>query len=188
MTQRKTNGREPVQGLDATDRNILELLQVDARLPQAEIARRVGLSAASVNERIHKLAERGVIRGVVALLDDRGVGNDITAFIEVFIEHPRYEKEFVELVQGLDEVQECHYVTGEFSCLVKVKVSDRSALRSLVLDRLNALDGVRQTRTMIVLETAKETSRVPLHQGLHESENDAAGRAATRRTRAKEAR
>jgi len=149
--------------LDLKDRHILEMLQVDAKTSQAEIARRVGLSAASVNERIHKLEQKGVVRKYVALLDDRKVGNDITAFIEVFIEHPRHEGPFVRLTRELAEVQECHYVTGEFSCLLKVKVPDRSSLRELVLDRINALEGVRQTKTLIVLETAKEETRVALN-------------------------
>jgi len=149
--------------LDLKDRHILEMLQVDAKTSQAEIARRVGLSPASVNERIHKLEQKGVIRKYVALLDDRKAGNDITAFIEVFIEHPRHEDGFVRLTRELAEVQECHYVTGEFSCLLKVKVPDRTSLRELVLDRINALEGVRQTKTMIVLETAKEETRVALN-------------------------
>jgi len=149
--------------LDLKDRHILEMLQVDAKTSQAEIARRVGLSPASVNERIHKLEQKGVIRKYVALLDDRKAGSDITAFIEVFIEHPRHEDGFVRLTRELAEVQECHYVTGEFSCLLKVKVPDRSSLRELVLDRINALEGVRQTKTLIVLETAKEETRVALN-------------------------
>lgn len=149
--------------LDLKDRQILEMLQVDAKTSQAEIARRVGLSPASVNERIHKLEQKGVIRKYVALLDDRKAGNDITAFIEVFIEHPRHEDAFVRLTRELAEVQECHYVTGEFSCLLKVKVPDRASLRELVLDRINALEGVRQTKTMIVLETAKEETRLALN-------------------------
>jgi Lrp/AsnC family leucine-responsive transcriptional regulator len=148
--------------MDGRDRQILEFLQADAKISQAEVARRVGLSPASVNERIRKLEKSGVIRGWVVLLDDRKVGNEITAFIEVFIEHPRQERTFVDLMKRLDEVQECHYVAGDFSCLVKVKVPDRIALRELVLDRLNALDGVRQTRTLIVLETAKEDTRMSL--------------------------
>jgi Lrp/AsnC family transcriptional regulator, leucine-responsive regulatory protein len=148
--------------IDEKDRMMLDLLQGDAKIPQAEIARAVGLSPASVNERIRRLEQGGVIKGWVALLDDQKVGNEITAFVEVFIEHPRHESEFVALMRSLDEVQECHYVAGEFSCMVKIKVPDRQALRELVLDRLNSLDGVRQTRTLIVLETAKETSRMPL--------------------------
>jgi Lrp/AsnC family leucine-responsive transcriptional regulator len=148
--------------IDQKDRQILESLQRDAKLPQAEIARRVGLSPASVNERIHKLEQQGIIRKYVALLDDQKAGSEITAFIEVFIEHPRHEGPFVRLTRELDQVQECHYVTGEFSCLLKVKVADRVALRELVLDRINALEGVRQTKTMIVLQTAKEETSLAL--------------------------
>ena len=89
----------------------------------------------------------------------------------------------VELMRSLDEVQECHYVAGEFSCLVKVKVPDRQALRELVLDRLNSLDGVRQTRTLIVLETAKETTRMALGRGASPAPADGAGRKKARETR-----
>ena len=148
--------------MDLRDRQILSHLQADAKTPQAEIAKRIGLSPASVNERIHKLEQRGVIRKYVALLDDQKSGNDITAFIEVFIEHPKHEEAFVKLMRELEEVQECHYVTGEFSCLLKVKVPDRGSLRELVLDRINALDGIRQTKTLIVLETAKEETKLAL--------------------------
>ncbi len=115
--------------MDQKDRQILEVLQEDAKTAQAEIARRVGLSPASVNERIHKVEQQGIIRRYVAILDDRKAGKDITAFIEVFIEHPRHEEAFIKLTRELEEVQEVHYVTGEFSCLLKVKVPDRVALR-----------------------------------------------------------
>ena len=151
-----------IRTLDARDYQVLGLLQADAKLPQAEIAGRIGLSLAAVNERIKKLERQGFVRRYVALLDDQKVGLDVTAFVEVFLEHPRHERAFVELMQNLDEVMECHYVTGEFSCLLKVRVPDRQALRKLVLDRINGLRGVRQTRTLIVLETAKETPAVQL--------------------------
>ncbi len=148
--------------MDKIDLQILDAVQTDARIHQAELGRRVGLSAASVNERIHKLERLGVIRGYVALLDDLKLGRDMAAFIEVDIEHPRYEKAFLDLMIKLTEVQECHHVAGDFSCLLKVRVSDRRALRELVLDRINSLPGVRQTRTILVLGTTKETTRLSL--------------------------
>lgn len=148
--------------IDATDIAVLASLQGDAKMPQAAIARRVGLSVAAVNERIRKLEARGVIRRYAALLDEAAVGLGITAFVEVSIERPRHERAFVALMERLDEVMECHYVTGEFSCLLKVRVADRQALRTLLLDRINAHEGVRQTRTLMVLETAKETPAMPL--------------------------
>ena len=149
--------------LDEIDFALLRNLQEHARISNVELADRIGLSPAPCLRRVQALERAGVIRKYVALLDDRKAGSDITAFIEVFIEHPRHEDSFVRLTRELAEVQECHYVTGEFSCLLKVKVPDRSSLRELVLDRINALEGVRQTKTLIVLETAKEETRVALN-------------------------
>ena len=149
------------QVLDDRDQKILALVQRDAKLPQAEIARRVGLSTAAVNERLRKLENAGVIRHYVAVVDPRSVGMSITAFVEVFIEHPRHEAVFIERLLGLDEVLEVHHVTGEFSLLLKVRVRDMEGLQQLLLHQLNAQEGVRQTRTVMVLSTVKEESFIP---------------------------
>jgi Lrp/AsnC family leucine-responsive transcriptional regulator len=149
------------QEIDAKDRAILSLVQRDAKLQQAEIARRVGLSAAAVNERLKKLDASGVIRHYAAVVDPHALGSGITAFVEVFIEQPRFERDFIERVRALEEVQECHYITGEFSLLLKVRVRDMAELRDLLLHQFNAMEGVRQTRTIMVLSTAKEEGYVP---------------------------
>jgi Lrp/AsnC family leucine-responsive transcriptional regulator len=150
-----------IQKLDARDRGILALVQKDANLAQSEIARRVGLSTAAVNERLKKLEHAGVIRRWVAQVDPVAAGAPMAAFVEVFIEHPRYEASFVEKVRKLDEVQECHHVTGESSLLLKVRVPDVAALQDLLLRKINAHEGVRQTRTVMVLSTEKEESFIP---------------------------
>jgi Lrp/AsnC family leucine-responsive transcriptional regulator len=150
-----------IQALDSKDSRILALVQRDAKLAQAEIAKRVGLSAAAVNERLRKLERAGVIRRYAAIVEPRAVGATLTAFVEVFIEHPRHEPAFIERMLKLDEVQECHYVTGEFSLLLKVRVRDVQTLQELLLRRLNGLEGVRQTRTVMVLSTLKEECFVP---------------------------
>lgn len=148
------------QSLDDKDRQILALVQRDAKLAQAEIARRVGLSPAAVNERLKKLENSGVIRRSVAIVDPMVVGASVTAFVEVFMEHPRYEGAFLDHVLELDEVQECHHITGEFSLLLKVRVADMEALRDLLLHHFNGMEGVRQTRTIMVLSTVKEETYV----------------------------
>ena len=148
--------------LDGIDRKILSILQDDAKISQAKLAKAVGLTAPSVNERIRKLERGGVIRGYVALLDERKLGQDITAFVEIFIEHPKFESGFIEAVQGLDQVLECHHITGEFSLLLKVRVRDMAAFRKLLIEKLNTVRGVRQTRTLIVLATAKEQRRIKI--------------------------
>ena len=154
----RTNGAP-----DLTDRKLLALLQDNAKLTQAELAREVGLTAPSVNERIRKLERGGYIRGYVTLLDERKLGIDVTAFIEVFIEHPKHEAGFLEAVRDLDEVLECHHITGEFSLLLKVRVEDMQAFRRLTIEKLNTVRGVRQTRTLIVLATSKEQHRIQLN-------------------------
>lgn len=153
------------QSLDDKDRRILVLVQRDAKLPQAEIARRVGLSAAAVNERLRKLENAGFVRRYVAVVDPKAVGASVTAFVEVFVEHPRFEAAFIDQVLGIDEVQECHHITGEFSLLLKIRVRDMESLQQLLIHKLNALEGVRQTRTVVVLSTSKEESFVPTGEG-----------------------
>jgi Lrp/AsnC family leucine-responsive transcriptional regulator len=148
------------QGLDAKDRNILSLIQRDGKMSQALIAQHVGLSTAAVNERLKKLEQSGAIRRFTALVDPKAVGVQVTAFIEVFIEHPRYEEPFIKRVLEMDEVQECHHITGEFSVLLKVRVRDMESLQRLVISQLNGAEGVRQTRTVMVLSTVKEDSYI----------------------------
>ncbi len=148
------------QVVDEKDRRILALVQRDAKLAQAEIARRVGLSPAAVNERLRKLENGGFVRRYVAVVDPKAVGMSVTAFVEVFVEHPRHEPALIEQVLELDQVQECHHITGEFSLLLKIRVRDIEALQHLLIHKLNALEGVRQTRTVIVLSTTKEESFV----------------------------
>ena len=147
--------------IDERDHKILDLVQRDAKLAQSEIAKRVGLSTAAVNERLRKLESAGVIRGWAAIVDPRAVGIGITAYVDVFIEHPRFEPAFLAKVRSLDAVQECHHITGEFSLLLKLRVRDIEALQRLLLEEINPMDGVRQTRTSLVLSTVKEESFIP---------------------------
>ena len=149
------------RALDTTDRRILVEVQKDASLAQSEIAKRVGLSTAAVHERLKKLESARVIRRWTAVVDPAAVGAQVCAFVEVFFEHPRFEKGFIERVKKLDQVQECHHITGEFSLLLKVRVRDMAELRDILLHQFNSMDGVRQTRTIMVLSTAKEESFVP---------------------------
>jgi Lrp/AsnC family transcriptional regulator, leucine-responsive regulatory protein len=160
----RTQGEERV--LDHRDRQILHLIQKDATLAQSEIARQVGLSTAAVHERIKKLEAAGVVRRWAAIVDPAAVGVSVSAFVEVFLEQPRFEPAFLERVRALDDVLECHHVTGDFSLLLKVRVPDIEGLQRLLLHDLGGLEGVRQTRTVVVLSTVKEETYIaPLPRG-----------------------
>jgi Lrp/AsnC family leucine-responsive transcriptional regulator len=141
--------------LDNLDLHILALLQENCKLPLVKIGERVGLSAPSVIERIKKLEESGVIRGYTAILDARKLGKDITAFIGVSINHPKLISKFEEAIDRVEDVQECHHVTGEHTLLLKVKADNTSALEELIR-KIRSLEGVARTETSVVLSTHTE--------------------------------
>lgn len=146
------------------DAEIVDLLQADARITQAQIARKVGLTQPSVADRVRKLEERGIITGYVARVDPKKLGNDVTAFIGVAIEHPRYFAAFTEKVRGLPDVLECHRVAGADSYLLKVRTADTQALDTLLVEVLRVIPGVTRTNTTIVLASVKEEMRVPVRR------------------------
>ncbi len=146
---------------DATDLAILDLLQENCKQPLAAIGDKVGLKAPSVNERIHKLEEAGVITGYVALLDGRRVGKDVIAFIGVSSDLSRTISQLERDVAAIADVQECHHVTGGFTLILKVKTESTETLERLI-ERIRALDGVTRTETMVVLSTAAERPQITL--------------------------
>jgi Lrp/AsnC family leucine-responsive transcriptional regulator len=146
--------------MDVADRLILERLQHDSRITQQELAREVGLAQPTVADRIRKLEQSGVIKGYVAKVDATMLGKDITAFVGVSIEHPRYFDEFTDAVLGMDDVLECHRVAGEDSYLLKVKSATPATLDDLLVGKLRLLPGVTRTYTTIVLRSIKEETLV----------------------------
>ena len=131
-------------------------------MPNAEIARRVGMAPSAVLERIRKLAERGVIRGYTARLDPAALGCGLLAFILVRTTSGSWEEDTGARIAQCPEVEEVHHVTGEDCFLVKVRVKDTNALGALLRERFNGVSSVGATRTTIVLETVKEFAAVPI--------------------------
>lgn len=146
--------------MDALDYRIVDMLQRDGRATQLEISRAVGLSQPAVAERIRKLEERGVIAGYVARVDASKLGKDITAFIGVNIEHPKYFEGFAKKVMALPEVLEAHRVAGQDSYILKVKTANTRTLDQLLVETLRTISGVTRTHTTIVLTSIKEETLV----------------------------
>ena len=155
--------------LDDVDGRILSFLQENARETQADIARAVGLAPSAVLERIRKLETRGVIRGYTALLDPKAMGLGMLAFVSVRSEEGPGESTVAQQLADCAEVLEVHHVAGEDCYLVKVRTKDAEHLGAFLRTRIGRIPGVRSTRTTIVLETVKETSRlqIPQAQGAH---------------------
>ena len=148
--------------IDQTSLAILETLQSDARISNAEIGRRVGLAPSAVFERIRKLEERGAVRGYNANIDPAAVDLGLLAFVLVRSDERRGAPLTEAALVALPEVQEVHHIAGEDCFMLKVRVRDTTALNELLSERIGALDGIRSTKTTIVLRTAKETSTIPI--------------------------
>jgi Lrp/AsnC family leucine-responsive transcriptional regulator len=148
--------------IDEIDLRILDMLQRNGKLSQAKIAGAVGLTTPSVNERIKKMERHGMIKGFVALLDHEKMGFPLTAYVDVALEHPRFEKGFIDDLEKLLGVQECHYIAGDFAYRLKVKAADPATLADFLQRRLLAIKGVSRVRTQVSLSSKKESTLLPL--------------------------
>jgi len=147
--------------IDDIDLQILNILQDKARIPNAEVARQVGMAPSAVLERIRKLEERGIIEGYEVRLNPEPFGQGLTAFVTVAASRAGNGKLAGELA-AVSGVQEVHQVAGEDGYLVKLRIAGTGELGRILRDEINAIEGVRGTRTQIVLNTVKETRRITL--------------------------
>ena len=147
--------------IDETDRQILDILQRDARTSNAEVARRVGMAPSAVFERIRKLEERGVITGYTARLDPHALGLGLLAFVFVRSDEKLGAPETEARLAEIPEAQEVHHIAGEDCFLVKVRTPNTESLGRLLRERFGAIPTLRSTKTTIVLQTIKETLELP---------------------------
>jgi Lrp/AsnC family leucine-responsive transcriptional regulator len=158
------------RNIDEIDSKILNLLQANARIPQVEIAREVGLAPSAILERIRKLEARGIVQGYAALLDPRALGQGMLAFVAVKSTAPPGDDSVSKALANVPEVLEVHHVAGEDCYLVKLRARDAAHVGELLRTRIGAISGVTSTRTTIVLETVKETPRLPIMETIDEEE------------------
>jgi Lrp/AsnC family leucine-responsive transcriptional regulator len=146
---------------DEIDLQILNILQDKARIPNAEVARQVGMAPSAVLERIRKLEERGIIEGYEVRLNPRAFGQSLAVFVQVQADRAGNGRLAGDLA-AITGVQEVHQVAGEDGYLVKIRVADTEALGRILRDEFMAVPGVRTTRTQVVLATTRENRRIDL--------------------------
>src|SRR5262245_53787989 len=150
--------------LDDLDRRLLALLQHDARVTSADLARELGLSAPGLQKRMRKLEQRGVIERYATVVNRQAVGLDLLCFVQVLLAHhrPGSVERFPARVRSLPEVLECYYLTGEIDYLLKVVVANHDQLERFLFEKLMKIAGVDRVRTSIVLREIKTSTALPL--------------------------
>ena len=145
--------------MDAIDYKILHCLRENARQKASAIGEAINLSVSAVLERIRKMENGGLIEGYTVVLNQKQMGNDMTALMEVSLEHPRYYDSFTEMIDANENIISCDYLTGDFDFILKI-VTDTSESLEIIHRQIKSLEGVSATRTYFVLKNIKDERTV----------------------------
>ena len=146
--------------LDNIDKNILEILQTNGNITNAQLAKEIGLSPAPTLERVKKLENLKLINGYKANINIKALGFKVTTFLSVSLSSHKINKinDFITKITDLDEVIECHHITGTGDFLLKILVQDLSDYHKLILEKLSQIEEIGNMNTMMVLASYKENA------------------------------
>ena len=138
--------------VDELDKKILEMISCNARIPFKEVAEVCGVSRAAVHQRVQHLVDAGVIIGSGFHVDPSCLGYNTCTYIGITLEKGSMYKRVVEEFEKIPEIVECHFTTGPYTMLIKLYAKDNAHLMTLLNDRLQQIDGVVSTETLISLD------------------------------------
>ncbi len=150
--------------LDSYDLQLLQLLQENCRIPQAELGERVNLSAAAVNRRIKRMTDDGIIEGFTAQIRPDALGHPLTVIVEVVVEseridlHDTMRKSF----RKCPNVQQCYYVTGESAFVLIMAVRDMAQYTQLTRELFFENNNVKRFKSMVAMERVKFGTQIPV--------------------------
>ncbi|MBQ8065840.1 MAG: Lrp/AsnC ligand binding domain-containing protein [Prevotella sp.] len=143
------------QKLDKLDKQILQMISKDARVPFLEVARICNVSGAAIHQRIQKLTNLGILKGSQFVIDPEKIGYETCAFIGLNLKDPETFDQVVEELKRIPEVTECHYTTGNFDMFIKIYAKNNHDLLTLIHDKLQPL-GLSSSETLISFHSAFE--------------------------------
>ena len=138
--------------LDELDKAILKTLMADARTPYAEMAKRFDVSPATIHVRIEKMKTAKVIQGTELIVDTKKLGYDVCCFIGINLYAARDYHSALAKLNVLEEVVEAYYTTGAYNIFVKLMCRSIEELQYVLIDKLQAIEEVQSTETLISLQ------------------------------------
>ena len=145
--------------LDTIDVKILEVLQENARVSISELSKQVNLSLSAVSERLKKLENSNIIEQYTTVLNSSAMEKDLSAIMMISMEDPSDTDEFRRLVQELDEILECHYITGTYDYVLKITTKNMSTLEAL-MNKIKSIKSIKHTETNVIFSTIKNKHSV----------------------------
>lgn len=138
--------------IDNTDLRILEILMQDAKRPYTEVAKRVNVSQGTVHVRMNKMEDAGILEKTTLKINYAKLGYDITAFIGIYLEKSALYDVVLAKLRNIPEITNIHYTTGNYSMFVKIHCRDTNHLKEVLHDKMQQVEGIERTETMISLE------------------------------------
>ncbi len=143
--------------MDNLDRKILQIIQNNGRITNAELSRELNLAPSTMLERIRRLEDKGVITGYSAEIDPASVGLDVQGFISVTLS--RHDVDYIERferdIANIPEVKACYHITGRFDYLLQIAAKDLNSLGALVKNRIASIEGIGKAETFLMLSEVK---------------------------------
>ncbi len=149
------------QRIDNLDRNIIAALQLDARTPYAELGKRFSVSPATIHVRVEKLRQSGIISGTQAMVSAKQLGFDVCCFIGINLKSARDYGAALRRLEQLPEVVEAYYTTGHYNIFIKVMTRSIDELHSLLTTRIQAIDEIQSTETLLSLHNPISRQATP---------------------------
>lgn len=142
--------------VDTIDQKILSYLVKNARMPFLEIARECGISGAAIHQRVKKMEDAGIIAGSRMIVKPKALGFDVCAYVGVQLVSTNQYIGVIEALKQMPEVVECHFITGEYSLLLKIFCRDNEHLMDVLVNTIQNISGISKTETFISLDQAIE--------------------------------
>lgn len=138
--------------IDNLDRQILELLQLDARTPFIEIARKLLVSGGTIHQRYDKLKKMGVIKGTKLIIDERKLGLDVTVLLGIHLKSAKELPRVIERLTTFPQVVETYYTTGKYALIVKIHTKNIKDFHLFLVQDLQSIEAIQSTESFISLD------------------------------------
>ncbi len=137
--------------IDNLDRDIISILIKDAKVPYTDIAKKLLVSPGTIHVRMKRMERLGIVKGATLEIDPARIGYDLTAFVGIYLIKGSVYNEVIDEINLIPEIVEAHYTTGEYSIFVKILCRNTDHLREIIGGKLQSLNGVMRTETIISL-------------------------------------
>jgi Lrp/AsnC family transcriptional regulator for asnA, asnC and gidA len=144
--------------IDNIDLKILEILMQDSKKPFTEVAKKVNVSQGTVHVRMNKMEEAEIVEKNTLKINYAKLGYDITAFIGIYLEKSALYDQVLTKLKEIPEIINIHYTTGNYSMFIKIHCKDTNHLKIVLHDKMQQVEGIDRTETMISLEESLDRS------------------------------